>query len=418
MSRQKRFPTNAFTLRRRRATTFTLDSQRPPDPDTRFPVLSTHHPRILLTNFHPNGGGGHVTFIRSILQSPLALHYQFGVASPPGSLALKTAQDLGIPAFPCWFPGSLREIPDVLRAVSAFGAICGDFRPDLIHCNGGRDHSIVLYRRWWDNGDEPVVRTHHAIRQLPNTPYHQWLLTRATALNTFVCHSAHSLSTAGKALKVQNYAVVENGVDLAHFAPISPDQDLQRQLGLEPGVRVFGSCAGLGSYKRVDLLMRAASRLREKYPFRILALGGEAAGREYIALAKSLGLEDRFIYGGFQTDVRPWCSLFDVGFILSDRIETISFAAREMLAMGIPLISSTYAGLVENVEDGYNGWRVRPGSVDDVEEAMVRMLELNPEELRVMGANARAKAQRSFGIDRQTEGMDQVYTQVLRKRAP
>ena len=203
-------------------------------------------PRILLTNFHPRSGGGHLTFIRSILEGSLTNEYQFGVASPPESGALKVAQKLGVPAYPSEFPGSLREIPATLNAIKAFEHVRRDFQPDLVHCNGGRDQAVVIYSRCWNKGTHMVLRTHHAIRSLPCTPYHQWFFNRATALNTFVCYSAYNMATAGRALKLTNYAVVENGVDLSRFTPRPADLGLREQLGLMPGERVFGSCAGLG----------------------------------------------------------------------------------------------------------------------------------------------------------------------------
>lgn len=371
-------------------------------------------PRVLLTNFHPHGGGGHVTFIRAVLESHLGREFQFGVASPPDSRALAVARELGVPAFPCWFPGNIKEIPDVIRAMGVFRRVCGEFAPAIVHCNGGRDHSIVAWRRWWDKSGEAIVRTHHAIRQIPDTPYHRWLYDEATALHTYVSHSARNLSSVGRrTLRPTNYAVVENGVDLERFAPRPPDPELAARLGRREGEVVFGSCAGLGGYKRVDLMLRAAARLQGRYPFRVVALGGEDGGRRYTALARELGVGERFVYGGFHQDVRPWCSLFDVGFILSDAIETISFAAREMLATGIPLISSTYAGLVENVEEGYNGLLVRPGRVEDVEGAMVAFLEMSPQRRREMGRNARAKAERSFDRGRHLARLGAVYRSVL-----
>jgi glycosyltransferase involved in cell wall biosynthesis len=347
------------------------------------------------------------------LEGSLTNEYQFGVASPLESGALKAAQKLGVPAYPSDFPGSLREIPATLKAIKAFEKVRRDFQPDLVHSNGGRDQALVIYSRCWNKGNFSVLRTHHAIRSLPRTPYHEWFFNRATALNTFVCHSAFNMATAGRALKLTNYAVVENGVDLARFTPRSTDPKLREQLGLKPDERVFGSCAGLGGYKRVDLILEAAAQLKHRFSFKIIVLGNLQSARNYVAKVKTLNLEDRIIFAGHHEDVRPWCSLFDVGFVLSDAIETISFAAREMLAMGIPLISSTYAGLLENVEDGYNGLRVRPGNLSDVRNAMLKILEMDGSHLQAMGRNARAKAERSFGIELQMASMREAYNTVL-----
>ncbi len=122
----------------------------------------------------------------------------------------------------------------------------------------------------------------------------------------------------------------------------------------------------------------------------------------------------RFKHCGFHKDVRGFVSLLDVGFVLSDSIETISFAAREMLAMGKSLISSSYSGLKENVVDGYNGIMVRPGSVDDVVSAMNRFLEMSSDELARFSANARSYAEKNFSVKKQLEQHSVVYDRWMK----
>jgi glycosyltransferase involved in cell wall biosynthesis len=108
--------------------------------------------------------------------------------------------------------------------------------------------------------------------------------------------------------------------------------------------------------------------------------------------------------------------LLDVGFILSDSIETLSIAAREMLAMGKPLISSSFSGLRENVVDGYNGILVRPGNVDDIASAMNRFLEMSSDQLAQFSANARAYAEANFSSKAQLQRHSAVYEQVMNLR--
>lgn len=373
-----------------------------------------HRPRVLLTNFHPHGGGGHVTFMTSLLDSDLRQTFQFAVASPPGSRFLITAQETNITAFPCHFPGHLREIRGILQAMRRFQAICTTFQPEIIHTNGSRDHAIACWWKRWQNSSVRIIRTHHAIRQLTNSAYNRWRYNVATNQHTYVCHSARNISWAGKALQPTSHEIIENRVDLDYYQPMLPDPGLREQLGIKPERLVFGSCAGLGRYKRVDLILEAAKRLKDHDRFHILVLGNTQAGEHLLATAQAAGLEDVLVYGGFQKDVRPYNALMHVGFILSDTIETISFAAREMMAMGLPLISSTFSGLLENVDHGLDGFLVRPSHVEDIVEAMRYFLEMDAEQLRAMRANARSKAVRRFDA-RQTIAQWQKTYEILLK---
>jgi glycosyltransferase involved in cell wall biosynthesis len=204
--------------------------------------------------------------------------------------------------------------------------------------------------------------------------------------------------------------VITNGVDLDAVRPGFPkDEALAARLGLAKGTFVFGSCAGVDHYKRVDIAIAAAARLKLSRPLAILAIGNDDDGRRLATVAKAAGVADMFKYCGFRRDVRGFVSLLDVGFILSDAVETISFAAREMLAMGKPLISSSYAGLRENILDGQNGLLVRPGNVHDVASAMERFLTMPAEELARFSANARSDAEKRFGSGQQLQQHKAVY---------
>ena len=95
------------------------------------------------------------------------------------------------------------------------------------------------------------------------------------------------------------------------------------------------------------------------------------------------------------------CPLIDVGFLLSESIEAVSFAARELMAMGKPLISSNYAGLVENVDDRLNGRLSKCGDADGVAEAILGSSGSMRPALAEVSRNARLKAERVFSVENQ-----------------
>jgi glycosyltransferase involved in cell wall biosynthesis len=372
--------------------------------------------RILLTNFHPqqDGGGGHTRYIRTILESELCAAFEFGVAAPEGSAVWSTGRAFGVSTFACDFPGNLKEILQMVRSVRRFGQIYRDWMPDLIHMNGSRDQAIVVLWKRFSGCAVPLVRAHLAVRCIPNHAYNRWSYGKMVAGHIYVGHSAKNISWAGRFLRPPNARVIPVGVDTDFWRPRPKDPDYLAKFGLAPTDFVFGSHAGMGGHKRTDLFLRAAALRvgREGRPFRILLKGKEGEIQNSQRLATELGLRN-VLYVRHEPDPRGYLSVVDVGFILSESIEAISFAARELMAMGKPLISSNYAGLVENVDDGLNGRLVDCGDVAGVADAIGWFLSRDAEALKRLGQNARDKAEQVFDARKQSQALLRYYQDVL-----
>ena len=372
--------------------------------------------RILVTNFHPTGGGGHVPYIQALTQLSGIENHVVGVAAPAGSRIFGLLRDSAYPhLYPCDFPAKIqKEMPDVLKSIRTFRRIVAEFKPDIVHANGAADMFIAV---WSHPASHPfrIIRTHHAIRNIPNDPYHRWLYKHKVASNIYVSRSALQLSTS-EGLVPANALVIENGVDLNRFRPIARNAALAREYGIDDErCFCFGSCAGTSQYKRVDTIIDAAVRVKREgaASFKILALGDAPSGPALQKLAGERGV-DEFIYCGSRTDVVPYISLFDAGFVLSDSIETSSFAAREMMAMGKPLISSSFSGLRENVQHGVNGFLVEPGNTGHIAAAMRHFLEMDKETLQRFSRNAREFAAGRFGIAKQQTAHALLYERMSR----
>jgi len=129
-------------------------------------------------------------------------------------------------------------------------------------------------------------------------------------------------------------------------------------------------------------------------------------------MAHERGLSE-FIYCGFHEDVVPYVSVFDVGFILSDSIETISFAAREMMSMGKPLISSSFSGLKENFIHEINGILINQKDIRSLVSAMKYFLDMDKHELETFSKKAREYAVDHFDIGIQKNRHLLLYNNLL-----
>ncbi len=157
-------------------------------------------------------------------------------------------------------------------------------------------------------------------------------------------------------------ATVFNGVDIDRFTPREPEPEqcaawLAPDTGADP--LLIGSNAGTARYKGwMDLVEAMASLAPDERARLRVVLAGGIPGAEELARIEALGVAPQVHFTGRLADVRPMVAALDAGFVLSWDVETISFACREMMAMGKPVLVSDYAGLPENIRQGEDGWVV------------------------------------------------------------
>jgi glycosyltransferase involved in cell wall biosynthesis len=369
-------------------------------------------PKILLTNFHLGTGGGHRTYILSLLKSALAGQFDFALACPATSSINTLARESGATVFDQIFPGSLRHLSEVIAGVRNLERIHRQFPFDILHCNGSRDHWIAIYWKTLYRRAVKIVRSRHAVKKVRNDFIHAWAYNRATALHIYVSRGMIPLCEPPGALKLKRAVVIPNGIDTDYFQPRKRDVELANQLGFRETDFVIGTNAGMGTHKRADLMLQAVAKLPERERIKIVLLGEKRAAGNYIQLAGQLGLERNLICDGMFDDVRPYLSLLDLGFVLSESIETSSYAAKEMMAMGLPLICTRFSGLPENVDEGKNGFLIASGNVDELRLRVADIMALTPEQRAAFRLHSREKAVGEFSRQHQIDAMAGVYRQV------
>lgn len=218
--------------------------------------------RILITNFHPTGGGGHVTYIEELTKIQSYSNHIIGISTPKTSRLYQHLDDINYPnLFECDFPAKIQKEPlSILKNVRKFIKIVSEFKPDIIHTNGV-DLFIVNFASFFTENYK-IIRTHHAIKKTPKDPYHKWLYNKKISRNIYVSNIAREISIEN-GLKTLNAHIIENGVDLLKYQPQSKDIELAMQFGIDKDTFCFGSIAGTASYKRVDMIIEAAKRLKK-----------------------------------------------------------------------------------------------------------------------------------------------------------
>ncbi|WP_430391877.1 glycosyltransferase family 4 protein [Dyella sp. 20L07] len=370
--------------------------------------------KLLYTNFHTGDGGGHTTYIRA-LATALASRHEVHVAAPPGSRLNREARLLpGVFVLDQPFPNGLNKWKAKRQARAQLADYLRKHAFDVVHVNGSADHRLVLSvmptKRpalvWTKHNSKPVRGLGH------------WLRARVT--DEVIAVSEHTrLELMHTAYRRCRLSTVYNGVDINHWAPWSlqdTTDERRRWNGGDDTLLLLGSNAGTASYKGwMDLLEALATLpLETRQRIRVLIAGVPPKPVDVERVA-ALGLTEHVVFPGVLTDPRPLVAALDAGFVLSYDVETISFACREMMAMGKPVLLTDYAGLPENLEVGVDGWLV-PVRDRAAMAAAVTTLLAQRDKLFAMGVAARQHAERAFGLPLFVERTEAVYQQLLALR--
>lgn len=371
--------------------------------------------KILYTNFHDGDGGGHTTYLIALARGLRARH-EIHLALPPSSRAFREAQALdGVRAHAQPFPNGLKQWAAQRAARKTLRALLERERFDLVHVNGSADHRLVLSALRGLHPRPKLVWTKHNSK--PVSGLGHWWRARRTDLAIAVSEATR------RELLATPYArcapvTVRNGIDAAHFAPISAEaatEERTRWLGDAASnvPLLFGSNAGTAEYKGWMDLIEALATLpeAERATIHVLLCGKSPSDAQH-ARIDALGLKSQVHFAGMLSDVRPAIAAIDAGFVLSYAVETISFACREMMAMGKPVLVSDYAGLPENIEPDIDGWVVKTRDIAAIAQALRTILERR-NELPAMGDAAREKAVRAFDLSHFVDGTDAAYRAML-----
>jgi glycosyltransferase involved in cell wall biosynthesis len=365
--------------------------------------------KILYTNFHQGDGGGHTTYVMSLARM-LRQRAQITVAAPRSSRLLAEADALpGVQSIDLEFKGRPFQQLSALRRLRA---LLRKEHFDVIHVNGSADHRLCMLATMGMGAKRPfIVYTQHTDR----TANSLGVRMRAKwGTNRVICVCGHTFRRMKNSVfRNEDLRVVHNGVDTAQFRPASAQDAAQARAALLPAAMqrrlVIGSNAGTASYKNWLDMVTAVSLLPDYLRDQVvIMIAGKQPDDEQRQRVTDLGMADQVVFTGLLEDVGPFLAALDVGFVLSSRLETISFACREMMASGKPVIVSKVGGLTENVTDGRNGWVVPPGSVSSVVKTVSEILK-NRDLVAQMGIDARKTAQREFSLAQFVGRTEEVY---------
>ncbi len=180
---------------------------------------------------------------------------------------------------------------------------------------------------------------------------------------------------------------------------------------------LIGMIAALGNWERkgLDILIKAIYRFNDKnstkQDIKIIVVG-DGGINKYRKIVKNLGLENQFVFAGYQESLDDFFVKSDF-FILPSYYEAWPLVALEAANFKLPIISTAVNGMIDFVEEGVNGFFIL-NDVENIANVFIKLLS-RKNKLPQMGMNAYKKVQQ-YDIKLISNEYNHLYKSIIEKK--
>jgi glycosyltransferase involved in cell wall biosynthesis len=202
--------------------------------------------------------------------------------------------------------------------------------------------------------------------------------------------------------------VIRSGIDTTKINQSEPDPDFRQKWGISPESLLVGTTAAFTKEKNYPVFLQAAALASKQNPkLRFMAVGAGSLLDSMKHLAEDLGIGDKVIFAGQQSNIGKLLKAMDV-FVLCSNREGLSNSVMEAMCAGLSVVATNVGGIPELVENGKTGLLVPPGEPQMLAETILKLAG-DSELMNSLAQNAKA-ASREF--DKET--MVDSYLSLLR----
>jgi len=352
---------------------------------------------------HQGGPAGSTQSIFDLGQHLARRGHRVLVGCRADVLLARLARDAGLPVVPLSFlpRGVLaRALEDLLARE----------RVDVVNSHATLDRRALTWMRWRGRLPQAFVVTR---RTMPRTSPVELLPVGLTADRTIAVSEAVARALRRRLHPGARLRVVPNGIALERVDAPPPPADLaaaRAALG-DPGGRPV--VAMVSRLKDQHVVLQALPLIQRGVV--VACVGTEPDGR-LDALAQALPDRHRVVFVPLSERALAFYHLATVA-ALPSRMEGLSQALLEAMALGLPVVASDAGGNPEMVRSGETGLLVRPLDPAAWAEALERLLGDGALARRLAHAG-RALVRREFTLERTAERTEAVYREALARRAP
>jgi N-acetyl-alpha-D-glucosaminyl L-malate synthase BshA len=224
-----------------------------------------------------------------------------------------------------------------------------------------------------------------------------------TAVSRFMADEAHKSLGIEKDIKF-----IPNFVDTEEFYP-APCQILDERS--ERDIVVI-HVSNFRKVKRIQDLIYAMKIVTKEAPDSKLILVGDGPERYNIeSLVRELDLKENVLLTGYRSDVPDLLRCADV-LVICSQTESAPLTVLESMSSGVPVVATRVGGIPEIIKDNENGYLVPVKSPEEIAEKLL-LLDNRPENIRMLGENARETIIEKYSIGKVLDQYKQVYESII-----
>jgi len=212
------------------------------------------------------------------------------------------------------------------------------------------------------------------------------------AMRFVLTHADHVIANSGHTqdqlvqlgVNTNNITLINPGVDIQRFKPDLPCEDLRQEIGLDERQKLMLSVGRLQRRKGFDMVIQALPNIIEQGQDVHYALIGIGDDRDYLlSLADKFKVSDRVhLLGHVEPEsLARWYNACDL-FVMANREidgdnEGFGMVYIEAAACKKPSVAGKAGGTASAVVDGETGLRVDGENVENIADALIRLLSDN-----------------------------------------
>jgi glycosyltransferase involved in cell wall biosynthesis len=212
--------------------------------------------------------------------------------------------------------------------------------------------------------------------------------------------------------------VVPYGMDHIETEIRPVANDLRTRFGLPDGAQIIVTQTDMTEFEVIANLMRAFQKVVIKKPNARLVIIGSGPLKneiEFECLNLVLGNRTHFVGPLSGDDTIELLAISDIYANLSSRTTGFEPAMLEAMAQKKTVIGSELSPMATIIEEGQNGFLVRPADIEGLTEVITRLLN-NELSLKDIGERAHQKVIDLFNVDKMVDLIVSAYQQLIQNR--
>lgn len=243
--------------------------------------------------------------------------------------------------------------------------------------------------------------------------FHKFLYKR---LNGIFCVSNYVRDSVIATCPVQEEKtiILHNGVDIKKYSVYNTKlAKLRRELKINENVILISIIGRITPGKGHEEFISAANiLLKERNDILFLIIGKcEDSERKYLQSLESkinkMNLNNKIHFVGHRENIQEILSEIDI-LAFPSHEESFGITLIEAMSAGIPVVASKNAGILDIIQDGYNGILIEPKSYISLAKGLLYIID-NPEKKIDFIANAKKTVEEKFNFDRIIFELQEYY---------